>query len=103
MSAIVENATTKDRVDKYFHDFNEVKKDMTEVRVPTVRAPLSTTFKSENPDLVNKLSELEIKYVVGEIQLADFEAFLSNEYFPAAEEMEKEYIEWMTQYENSQK
>lgn len=103
MSAIVENATTKDRVDKYFHDLEVMKGDMTEVRVPTVKAPLSTTFKSENPDLVTKLSQLEIQYIVGEIQKEDFERFLSDEYFPAAEEMEKEYVEWMIQYENNQK
>lgn len=103
MSAIVENATTEDRINKYFHDFDIMKSDMKEVRVPTVKAPLSTTFKSDNPDLVTKLSELEIQYIVGEIQLEEFETFLNDVYFPAAEEMEKEYVEWMTQYENNQK
>lgn len=103
MSAIVDNATTPERIDKYYRDFDNMKRDVTEIRVPSVRAPLFTTFKSENPDLITKLSELEIQYIVGEVQQSDIEQFLNDVYFPAAEEMEKEYIEWMIQYENNQK
>ncbi|MFV0342666.1 MAG: extracellular solute-binding protein [Anaerocolumna sp.] len=102
-SAIIENASTQERIDKYFQDFDNMKSDMTEVHVPFVKAPLYTTFKSDNPDVITKLSEMEVQYIVGEIELEKIEEFLNDVYFPAAKEMEEEYIAWMIEYENKMK
>ena len=44
---------------------------------------------------------MEIKYVVGEISLEEFEAFLNSKYFPAWEEAEAEYIEYMESLKKS--
>jgi hypothetical protein len=49
--------------------------------------------------LVTKLSELEVQYIVGEIELATLEDYLNNIYFPAAEAMNAEYVKWMEDYD----
>ncbi len=102
-AAIVENVTTSELIDKYFKELSAVKDHYTIERVPNVRAPLFATFNSDNPDVVTKLAEMEIQYIVGEVEQAEFERFLDETYFPAAAEMEKEYVEWLNDYENSMK
>ena len=98
-SAVVENATTKERLDKYYTDFNAMQASVTTNRIPNIKAPLVTTFAADNPDLVSKLSELEVQYIVGEIELATFEKYLNDTYFPAAESMNAEYVKWMEDYD----
>lgn len=98
-SAVVENATTKERLDKYYDDYNAMKSAITEIRVPSIKAPLYTTFSADNPDLITELSKLEVEYIVGETDLTTFEEFLNNTYFPAAEAMNTEYAKWMEDYE----
>lgn len=98
-SAVVENATTKERLDKYNNDFNAMKSVITEIRVPSIKAPLYTTFSADNPDLITKLSEFEVQYIVGETDLTTFEEFLNNTYFPAADTMNTEYAQWMEDYD----
>ena len=98
-SAIVENATTKERLDKYYNDYNAMKSVVTGIRVPSIKAPLYTTFSADNPDLITKLSQMEVQYIVGETDLKTFEEFLNNTYFPAAEAMNTEYVQWMEDYD----
>lgn len=100
LSPIIENATTQERIDKYYQDYNTMMERSEEVRVPFVRASLVATFAADHPDLVTKLVEMEVKFVVGEIEEADLTKFLEHEYYPAAEEMEQQYIQWMEEYES---
>lgn len=95
----IENATTPERIDKFYKDYNAMKERTTVISVPAVRAPLSSTFAADNPDLVTKLTENEVKYIVNEMDEAAFTQFLNDEYYPAAEEMEAEYVQWMEDYE----
>lgn len=100
-SAVIENATTEERLDKYYEDFNAMEAAVTVNRIPSIKAPLMTTFGADNPDLVTRLNELEVQYIVGEIELEAFEAFLNDTYIPAAQEMNDEYVEWMEAYESA--
>lgn len=99
-SPIIAYALTQEHIDKYNADYNAMKENTTIVWTPSVKAPLMTTFSNDNPDLVTKLAEYEVKYVVGEIDEAAFTQFLNDEYFPAAEAMEQDYIQWMEAYES---
>ncbi len=78
-----------------------MKSVVTEVKIPSIKAPLYTTFAADNPDLIAKLSELEVQYIVGEVDLAAFETFLKDSYFPAAEEMNNEYVQWLKDNETA--
>ncbi len=98
-AAIVENATTKERLDKYYNDYNAMKSVIKEIRVPSIKAPLYTTFEADNPDLITKLSELEVQYIVGDTDLTTLEEFLNNTYLPAAEAMNTEYVQWLKDYD----
>ncbi len=98
-SAIVENGTTPERLNKYDSDFNTMKSVITQINTPFIKAPLFTTFGADNPDLVAKLAETEVRYIVGEIGLSDFQEYIDNTYLPAAGEMGAEYIQWMEDYE----
>lgn len=98
-SAIIENANTQEALDKYYNDFNTMKDATTAVRVPTIKSPEMTAFQTNNPDLISKLSELEIQYVVGEIEEDELTDFLAKEYYPASETAEKEYVSLMKSFE----
>ncbi len=98
-SAVVENANTKEQLDKYYADLNAMKEAVTATRVPNIKAPLYTTFLADQPDLDAKVKELEIQYIVGEIELGVMEKFLEDTYFPAAEAMNAEYVQWMENYD----
>ena len=63
--------------------------------MPSIRTPKYSSWGADHPDLQKEFQEMEIKYVVGEISLEEFEAFLNSKYFPAWEEAEAEYIEYM--------
>ena len=97
----IENATSQERIDKFYKDYNAMKEHTTVIRVPAVKASMYTTFTTDNPDLVTKREEYEVKYVVGEIDETEFTQFLNDEYFPAVEAMEQEYIQWLEEYESN--
>ena len=95
LTPIIEGANTQEAIDKYYKEFNAMKDNSETVYVPLVRSKADSEFKENNPDLVTKLSNLEIKYIVGEISEADFKDFLTKEYYPASEAAEEEYVSIM--------
>jgi putative aldouronate transport system substrate-binding protein len=68
------------------------------IYAPSVQVPLIKSWSGDNPDLATKKSELEVKFVVGEITLEEFQDFLDNEYFPSIADAEAQYIEVMNAY-----
>ena len=98
-SAIIENADTQKKLDKYYSDFNAMKEVTTPINVPEPKLEEENDFKMNNPELVTKLSEMEIKFVVGEIEENEFVEFLTDEYWPAHEEAEKAYVTYMKSME----
>lgn len=68
------------------------------VDVPTVSTPKLANWAAENPDIASKKSEMEVKFVVGEISIEDFRKFLNDEYFPSVAEAGEEYIQIMNAY-----
>ena len=94
-SAIVENGDTPERLKRYNDDLAAMKKVIKEVNLPSVKAPKLANLNSTNPDDVKKLSENEIKYIVGEITVEQFKDYLTKQYFPKIDDAEKEYIEVM--------
>ena len=68
------------------------------VDVPTVSTPKLTNWKAENPDMATRKSEMEVKFVVGEISLEEFQKFLEDEFYPSVAEAEEEYIQVMNAY-----
>lgn len=94
-TCIIEGGDTKERVDAFHAMFDPVKERCNYAHVPSIRTPKYSSWGADHPDLQKEFQEMEIKYVVGEISLEEFEAFLNSKYFPAWEEAEAEYIEYM--------
>lgn len=95
MTCIIEGGDTEERVKAFHEQFDPVKENCNFTTVPAIRTPLYSSWGAENPDLLKEFQEMEVKYVVGEISLEEYEEFLNNKYFPAWEEAEAEYIEYM--------
>lgn len=74
------------------------KAEVEQIDIPAVKCEEIDNWASENPDIASKKEELEVKYVVGEISLEEFQAFLDNEYFPSVEAAEAVYVEFMKEY-----
>lgn len=95
MTCIIEGGDTPERVQTFHEQFDPVKESCNFTTVPAIRTPLYSSWEAENPDLLKEFQEMEVKYVVGEISLEEYEEFLNNKYFPAWEEAEAEYIKYM--------
>jgi putative aldouronate transport system substrate-binding protein len=86
---------TAEKVERYNKDMDNYFKKAKEVNIPAVKAPKLDLFGAENPDLIKKRDEMEIKYVIGEINLDAFKTFIDKEYLPKIADAEKEYVEIM--------
>ncbi len=89
-------ADTEEKIDYYMASREVFYENVEEVVVSQLKAPLLGAWKSENPDLWTALTNNEILYVTGDMTREDFVSFLENDYFPAIEEAEAEYIEIMS-------
>jgi len=69
------------------------------IQCPTISLASYTSWPSEHPDLVSKKKEMEVKYVVGEIELEDLQSFIDEEWLPAIADVEQEYIAYMQTYD----
>lgn len=66
-----------------------------QIDIPVVKCPEIDNWASENPDIATQKEEIEVKYVVGEAEKAELEAFLNDVYFPSVADAEKVYTETM--------
>ncbi len=62
------------------------------IDVPTLRAPKLVTLANTYPDIVNKLHQNEIAFVLGQMDEAAFTRFLNDTYFPIAKDAEDELV-----------
>lgn len=69
------------------------------VEVPVVSAPKLSSWEAGHPGLAEKKAEMEERFVMGEIEKAEFLDFMEREFYPAIAEAEEEYIEVMEAYE----
>jgi putative aldouronate transport system substrate-binding protein len=93
--ALIENADTPERLNKYKAQLDDAMKLMTVVNVPAVRSPKILNLNKAIPDLVKKKDDQEMKYILGTISLQQFKDFLEKEWYPATADAEKEYVDYM--------
>lgn len=91
-------ANTPELNDFTLKSINDFKAAVEQINIPVVKCPEIDNWASENPDIATQKEEIEIKYVVGEIDKAALEAFLNDVYFPSVADAEKAYIETMNAY-----
>ncbi len=83
------------------YNTNELKDFLTTVNVvsvPSISFPAYTQFTADNPDLVDRLTNMEENFVTGNIDEAAFTSFLEDEWFPAIAPAEEEYLQTMNEY-----
>ncbi|MFH5183626.1 extracellular solute-binding protein [Paenibacillus sp. TAB 01] len=93
--ALIENADTPERLNKYKAQLDDAMKLMTVINVPAVRSPKILNLNKTIPDLVKKKDDQEMKYILGTISLQQFKDFLEKEWYPATADAEKEYVDYM--------
>lgn len=91
-------ADTPERIDYAMDVINNFEAAVDQIDIPSVKSPKADNWPADNPDIQTKKTELEIKYVVGEIEKEDLQAYLDDTYFPSVEEAETEYKEVMAAY-----
>jgi putative aldouronate transport system substrate-binding protein len=93
--ALIENADTPERLNKYKTQLDDAMKLMTTVNVPVVRSPKMLNLSKAIPDLLKKKDDQEMKYILGAISLQQFKDFLEKEWYPTTADAEKEYVDYM--------
>jgi ABC-type glycerol-3-phosphate transport system substrate-binding protein len=68
---------------------------VTDIPLPPVKLPEWDAFQANNPDLITRKSELENKYVIGEISQTELRAFIDNEWLPKTAQYEAAYLKLM--------
>jgi putative aldouronate transport system substrate-binding protein len=66
-----------------------------DIPAPSVKLPEWDAFQANNPDLITKKTELENKYIMGEIGQNDLRNFIDNEWLPKAAPAEAAYLKLM--------
>ena len=95
--APISPSDTPEKTEYTMNEFKEFDSAVELVEVPVVKVPELGNWAAENPDIASKKTELETKFVVGEITLEELQDFLNTEYFPNVEESEKIYIAKMNE------
>ncbi len=76
--------------EKFLKEVANYKAVTKDVPLPVIKVPSMDKVGKDNPDMITKRTEMETKYVVGEIDEAAFKKFLETEYFPLYEAAEKD-------------
>jgi hypothetical protein len=66
-----------------------------DIPAPSIKLPAWDAFQANNPDLITKKTELENKYIMGEISQNDLRNFIDNEWLSRAAPVEAEYLKLM--------
>jgi ABC-type glycerol-3-phosphate transport system substrate-binding protein len=66
--------------------------NVVEISVPTIKLPELDVFNANNPDLITRKTELENKYIIGEISQDELKAFINNEWIPRYAVVETAYL-----------
>ena len=82
-------------------NFDKFMEEVEQIQIPTVKCPEIDNWAAEYPDIATQKQEIEVSYVVGEVDKEEFEAFLNDVYFPSVAEAEEAYLAKMAEYEAS--
>jgi hypothetical protein len=81
--------------DYYIKSLNNYTSQVQDIPVPSIQLPEWDDFRANNPDLVTRKTELENKYVIGEISQNELKAFINNEWLPKSAQYEAAYLRLM--------
>jgi ABC-type glycerol-3-phosphate transport system substrate-binding protein len=81
--------------DTYNRELANYLANVEEVPVPATRFNEWGDFQRDNPDLVTRKTEMENKYVIGEISQNEFRTFINNEWLPRSTQYEAAYLRLM--------